>query len=790
MKKILFLCTLLAAALQLTAADVDVNTAQATAQRFLSTASHGTRRAAPAGNDAVKLIHIEKNSANASQVAYYIFNTDDNYIIVAGDDRANGVLAYGDNPLDINNIPESMRMWLDYYREQMEDLEAHPNMAIQNATRRASSPQAESVEPLLTALWDQGNPYNNQCPTSSGRRSVTGCAATSLAMVFYYWKYPTEPTPTVPGYVTTSLSLNLPELPSTTFDWDNMLDQYTRNHFSTDQAHAVSTLMRYIGQAERMDYSPDGSGSYGEYILETVHLFGYDADAQLVYKIGWDDQVYYNDDEWAEIIQEELYARRPLVMCAYASGANGLSGHAFNVDGYDAEADMYHVNWGWSGSGNGNFVLNAFKGGNSTYNLYQQLVIGVEPPPTGPTIKTRSKRMYIEALTDHSTTMPLNVKGAMLTDDVILELTDESGFFSLDADRISLNDNIAAGTTLHVTYAPLSPGIHSATLTLKSEGAQDVELQITGVSVLETYTPEMAATIDAGPSSLVASWNDATPVKNVGTYRVEVAKVPYSDLTLQQRFNKEDASWSGSSDCSSHLDEITAVPGWNGSKIYLGDDYIRLGNSSSKGWVETPALDMRDGNGCMTVKVNARCVSTDNAAPLNISCGDYDTTVMITPEATNHGVLLPCPTSQDVKVKLANTLTSKRVLLCDVQVFTGDNYSPVDQSTAFYIEGISGTTCQVNGLTPATYALCVQAVYTDGTMSAWSDRLHATLNGMAGDVNRDGEINIADINCIINVMLAGNASKRTMASSDINGDGEVNLGDVNMVIDMILTAKD
>ena len=53
---------------------------------------------------------------------------------------------------------------------------------------------------------------------------------------------------------------------------------------------------------------------------------------------------------------------------------------------------------------------------------------------------------------------------------------------------------------------------------------------------------------------------------------------------------------------------------------------------------------------------------------------------------------------------------------------------------------------------------------------------------MAGDVNGDGEVNIADINALIDMILSSN----TDASGDVNNDGEVNIADVNAVIDLIL----
>ena len=55
-----------------------------------------------------------------------------------------------------------------------------------------------------------------------------------------------------------------------------------------------------------------------------------------------------------------------------------------------------------------------------------------------------------------------------------------------------------------------------------------------------------------------------------------------------------------------------------------------------------------------------------------------------------------------------------------------------------------------------------------------------------GDINGDGEVNIADINCIIAVILG--APNTYGGRVDVNNDGEVNIADVNAVIDMILNA--
>ncbi len=55
----------------------------------------------------------------------------------------------------------------------------------------------------------------------------------------------------------------------------------------------------------------------------------------------------------------------------------------------------------------------------------------------------------------------------------------------------------------------------------------------------------------------------------------------------------------------------------------------------------------------------------------------------------------------------------------------------------------------------------------------------------AADVNSDGEVTIADINIIIDDILAGKGEDRC----DVNGDGEVTVADINFVIDVILGLK-
>ena len=57
---------------------------------------------------------------------------------------------------------------------------------------------------------------------------------------------------------------------------------------------------------------------------------------------------------------------------------------------------------------------------------------------------------------------------------------------------------------------------------------------------------------------------------------------------------------------------------------------------------------------------------------------------------------------------------------------------------------------------------------------------------LRGDVNNDGEVNIADVNTLIDIILGGRFDDATMRRADVNEDGEISIADINSVIDIIL----
>ena len=353
-------------AMQVNAAPVDADAAQSLASQCLQSKAHGMMMSPQA---TLQLVHAEKSSCNASRVDYYVFNSDeDAYVIVSGDDRTAGILGYGQGCLDMVHLPCNMQWWLDQYKKQMDWLIAHPQAKVGNVSHRSPA-DGLTIEPLLTCKWSQLEPYYNQCPEYPDEgRCVTGCVATAMAQVMYYWKYP-EALPAVPGYTFNYFNLyhyELEQLPGTVLDWENMLDKYSRG-YTAEQADAVATLMRYCGQACFMEYSPEGSSSSDLNQLMAFKAFGYNPSARTLLRDECDA------DEWVAMVVAELQAGHPI---AY-SGRGDSGGHAFVIDG--CSDGKFHVNWGWAGSYDGYFELDVLKVPSYNFSYEQGMNYGICP---------------------------------------------------------------------------------------------------------------------------------------------------------------------------------------------------------------------------------------------------------------------------------------------------------------------------------------------------------------------------------------------------------------------------
>ncbi len=339
----------------------------------------------------------------ATHVPYYAFNRGMNqgYVLVAADDQIESVLGYTDSgEFDYQAIPDNMRAWLDGYADYITYLQTTKEPV------RKQVPTHPVIQPMLTTKWNQGAPYNNECPMYfTLGRSVTGCVATAMAQVLYFQrdKSVTETQADMPAYTTwtehsTYGKLNVEGIPAgSPIDWDNMLDSYGSGA-SAKQQLAVAQLMHYCGVSVGMDYTSSASAANSYRVADAMKAyFGYGSSVRYV------DGRSYSDTDWDALIYKELEQGRVV----YLSGANSDAGHAFVCDGYDGN-HCYHINWGWGGQSDGHFLLSSLNpssqgigGSGDGYSQYPEAVIGCEPENYGekeiPIANATVKRLCVGA---------------------------------------------------------------------------------------------------------------------------------------------------------------------------------------------------------------------------------------------------------------------------------------------------------------------------------------------------------------------------------------------------------
>ena len=355
------------------AAPIDVNRAKNYGQNYVQNTL---------GRKSADLTLAYTGVSEAGTDALYVFNFENGYVIVAADDRAHPILGYcDDKEFDAENIPEGLKYYLGYYARQIQfaidnDLPVDQKIAEQWywVAKDGSMGQTrgeKAVSPLLSTTWDQCYPYNYYAPSCSapwnGNRCYAGCVATAMSQVMKYWNWP-ETGVGEHSYSTSSyggtLSVNFE---AATYQWDIMPNSLGST--LTPAAQAVALLMYHCGVSVDMDYAPDGSGSHTEDVPQAViDYFRYGTCTHLesrddYTRTGWEDKLIACFDRGFPVIY---------------SGNDDSGGHAFNCDGYNDQR-LFHFNWGWSGSSNNYYQIDALNTSNGHFNQNQRVVFLMVP---------------------------------------------------------------------------------------------------------------------------------------------------------------------------------------------------------------------------------------------------------------------------------------------------------------------------------------------------------------------------------------------------------------------------
>lgn len=380
------------------------------------------------------------------------------------------------------------------------------------------------VAPLVTSLWDQGYPYNDLVPMDAGCGSfnghvTTGCVATAMAQLMYYWRWPNTGTGTHCD-IHNNYGQLCADFGSTNYDFNGMVNQPSK------ECLPVSTLIYHAGIAVNMNYNLDGLCSSGAYTSDVAgalrNYFKYANTTTYVQKSG------YSTASWNSLLQGDLDAGKPMNY----SGQGSSGGHSWVCDGYQA-TDYYHFNWGWSGSNNGYFYLTNLNPGGYNFNSQQQAVVHITPDPalypsycTGAsTINTDDFGTFDDGsgpAADYQDNS--NCSWLIAPDDSIK--TVKLGFirFNTDpADVLTVYDGPTTASPVLGTYS----GSTLPTATPTSTGPQ---MLVTFVSNSSTTAPGFLLSYDATP---IAFCNSSTTLTDpIGSFSDNSGRFQYRNGTI------------------------------------------------------------------------------------------------------------------------------------------------------------------------------------------------------------------------------------------------------------------
>lgn len=347
--------------------------AQQSAETFWQQSGCAVRSCIPANT----LVNI---TAQTGFSHLYIFTNAGGFVILSGDDCAKPILAYSTSgSFNPENIPAPVRDWLSTYENRIEDavnqhLEATSEIVAQWEMLQSGhwndAKAAQTVNPLITAQWGQGSPYNAACPSNT----LVGCVAVAMGQVMHYWKYP-EHGMGAHTYTYNGITHNV-DFSTATYNWNAMPNSCSSAN------NAVATLLYHCGVAIETSYTSSNSTAY--VLNSSSHP--YNAESALKNFFGYNSQAHgvlrsnYDKNTWMSMLKNNLDAGIPIIYNGFNSSYSG--GHCFICDGYDAN-DFFHFNWGLKGSYDGYFEIDDMTPSNQNFSYNQGAIIDLTPSTEG-----------------------------------------------------------------------------------------------------------------------------------------------------------------------------------------------------------------------------------------------------------------------------------------------------------------------------------------------------------------------------------------------------------------------
>ncbi len=305
----------------------------------------------------------------------YLFRLEpEGWILVAGDKGAQPVLGFnytGDLGFPGNDNVDSKDSWIASYTDQVEDLFVHPAKSIDKGwdymtiKSTKSTPATVSITPFILAEWNQGKGWNRYCPVDPdgpGGHAYAGCVAVAMAQAMSVFQVPDSGNSHY-TYISDNYGSITANFAAAHYRWDLMSNDTSDNY--------NSRLLYHCAVSVDMNFGPDGSGASVGKIVRAYGAYFY-----MSGNTQFRRRSLFSDEVWNGMLLTELENGRPIIYSGDADDGN--AGHAFNIDGV-IDSKYFHINWGWGGSQNGFFLVDALKVGTRDYTKNQSAIMGIQP---------------------------------------------------------------------------------------------------------------------------------------------------------------------------------------------------------------------------------------------------------------------------------------------------------------------------------------------------------------------------------------------------------------------------
>ena len=337
---------------------------------------------------------------------FYVFNFTDEqgFAVVSANKATEGLLAVTEKDSYDNSLKENggFAEYMELAKGYVAAAKIKPPFVLHH---RIDTLQVVHKGPYVSVKWGQGYPEGVFCPNA-----IAGCVNVAIAQIMSFFKYPLQMNLTYPN--ADSASVNL--------DWNSMIAHKKSSNIIYDycsadymNAHSdIAHLCRQIAYMTNSTFNPStlnfnytltnysypssstysdlGTSAYSSDALTAFRNFGFGtSNLTNYYTMGTLDALTNGHIVYMSGADPYIYKDKAVGHAWIVDGFKRYDIHVFTRDTEPPtsmnKTEYYnHINWGWSGRGNGYFLDKVFVPGHATsydesnyssnYNFCTQLV--------------------------------------------------------------------------------------------------------------------------------------------------------------------------------------------------------------------------------------------------------------------------------------------------------------------------------------------------------------------------------------------------------------------------------